>query len=64
MIEPTFADIGRRVAYTGNRFPGGQLEYGKIVGLTALGVFVRYEGERQAKATKGRRFGVDRCRTQ
>ena len=52
MIEPTFDDIGRRVVYTGNRYPGGRLEHGRITGLTALGVFVRYDGDRQAKSTK------------
>lgn len=51
MIEPTFDDIGRRVIYTGNRYPGGKLEYGKITGLTAHGVFVRYDNDRQAKST-------------
>jgi hypothetical protein len=51
MIEPTFDDIGRAVLYTGNRYPGGKIERGKITGLTALGVFVRYEGDRHAKST-------------
>jgi hypothetical protein len=51
MIEPTFDDVGRTVRYTGNRYPGGKIERGKITGLTALGVFVRYEGDRHAKST-------------
>jgi hypothetical protein len=51
MIEPTFDDIGRRVIYTGNRYPGGRLEYGKITGLSASSVFVRYEHDKHAKST-------------
>jgi hypothetical protein len=51
VIEPTDADIGRAVLYTGNRYPGGKVERGKITGLTALGVFVRYTGDRHAKST-------------
>jgi hypothetical protein len=51
MIEPTFDDIGRAVLYTGNRYPGGKVERGRITGLTALGVLVCYEGDRHAKST-------------
>lgn len=51
MIEPTEADIGRKVVYTGNRHPGGQLEYGVITQFTKHTVFVRYGDETHAKGT-------------
>lgn len=51
MIEPTEADIGRKVIYTGNRFPGGKPEYGVITHFTTHTVFVRYGGDRYAKGT-------------
>ena len=63
MIEPTQEDIGRRVVYTGNRYPGGQLdsiergcligvEYGVIKIVTPYTVFVTYEGEGHSKGTR------------
>jgi hypothetical protein len=52
MIEPTLDDIGRRVVYIGNRFPGGQLEYGVIKLPTQFTVFVTYEGDNHAKGTR------------
>jgi hypothetical protein len=52
MIEPTEADIGRRVVYIGNRHPGGKLEYGVITHITSVYVFVRYGNERSSKATR------------
>lgn len=42
MIEPTSKDIGRRVVYTGNRYPGGKPEEGVITSFNAVTVFVRY----------------------
>jgi hypothetical protein len=42
MIEPTLADVGRPVVYTGNRFPGGKLERGVITSFSQHTVFVRY----------------------
>jgi hypothetical protein len=51
MIEPTQADIGRKVVYTGNRYPGGKLEYGVITGFTPYTVFVRYGADPAAKGT-------------
>lgn len=42
MIEPTEADVGRRVVYTGNRYPGGKLEEGVITSFNKTCVFVRY----------------------
>jgi hypothetical protein len=42
MIEPTLADINRRVVYTDNRHPGGKPERGVITGVNASTVFVRY----------------------
>ena len=46
MIEPTQADIGREVIYTGNRYQGGELEYGVITSFNDHAVFVRYHGTR------------------
>jgi hypothetical protein len=51
MIEPTEADIGRQVTYTGNRYPGGELEYGEITSFNSRAVFVRYWGDLRSKAT-------------
>jgi hypothetical protein len=51
MIEPTEADIGRTVLYTGNRFVGGKTERGVITGFNHWTVFVRYGADAQAKAT-------------
>jgi hypothetical protein len=51
MIEPTEADIGRTVLYTGNRYVGGKTERGVITGFNHWTVFVRYGVERYAKAT-------------
>jgi hypothetical protein len=43
MIEPTEADIGRRVVYTRNaRHPGGELQRGVITSFNPHLVFVRY----------------------
>ena len=41
MIEPTDNDIGRKVIYTGNRYPGGELEEGVITSFNSHIVFVR-----------------------
>lgn len=51
MIEPTSKDVGRKVVYTGNRYPGGKLEEGVITGINSVAVFVRYGSEYTAKAT-------------
>jgi hypothetical protein len=51
MIEPTEADIGRAVLYTGNRFVGGKVERGEIRGFNHWTVFVRYGADAVAKAT-------------
>jgi hypothetical protein len=51
MIEPTEADIGRTVLYTGNRFVGGKTERGVITGFNHWTVFVRYGADAQAMAT-------------
>jgi hypothetical protein len=51
VIEPTEADIGRAVLYTGNRYVGGKPERGVITGFNHWTVFVRYGDERYAKAT-------------
>lgn len=42
MIEPTEDDIGRRVIYTGNRYPGGLPELGVITSFNEHCVFVSY----------------------
>lgn len=51
MIEPTEADIGRGVVYTGNRYPDGKLEDGEITSFNEHSVFVRYRGDRHSKGT-------------
>jgi hypothetical protein len=51
VIEPTDADIGRTVLYTGNRFVGGKTERGVITGFNHWTVFVRYGSDAHAKAT-------------
>ena len=51
MINPTRDDIGRGVTYTGNRYPRGKLEYGKITSFNETAVFVRYDGDLGSKAT-------------
>ena len=58
MIEPTQNDIGRKVVYTGNRFPGGQREEGVIKSFNARAVFVRYGADEDAKATARREASV------
>ncbi len=52
MIDPQERDIGRRVVYTGNRYPGGVPEIGIITSINPHAVFVRYGDERYAKATR------------
>jgi hypothetical protein len=52
MINPTEDDIGRKVVYTGNRFPGGRLEPGVITGFTPHTVFVRYGTDTSSKGTQ------------
>ena len=42
MIDPQKTDIGRRVIYTGNRYPGGLPEVGVITSYNPTTVFVRY----------------------
>lgn len=54
MIEPTEADIGRKVVYTGNTYPGGKLEEGVITSFNPAptgSVFVRYGADVGSKAT-------------
>lgn len=51
MIEPTETDIGRKVIYTGNRYPGGKPEEGVITSFNSVGVFVRYGAEGGSKNT-------------
>lgn len=51
MIDPTLSDIGRRVVYTGNRYPGGKLEEGVIAGFNSHCVFVRYGADKNSKGT-------------
>lgn len=51
MIEPTEADIGRAVVYTGNRYPDGKFEEGVITSFSTTAVFVRYRGDLHSKAT-------------
>jgi hypothetical protein len=59
MIEPTTNDIGRKVVYTGNRYPGGLPEIGVITSINSRAVFVRYGDEKHAKATS--RDDLDYC---
>jgi hypothetical protein len=51
MIEPQTSDIGRGVIYTGNRYPGGKLEVGRITSFNAFSIFVCYGDEKYSKAT-------------
>jgi hypothetical protein len=51
MIEPTAADVGRQVVYTGNRYPGGQPELGRITSFNSHCVFVRYGDDKHSKGT-------------
>jgi hypothetical protein len=51
MIDPQNSDIGRSVAYTGNRYPGGLSEVGVITSYNQTCVFVRYGNEKHSKAT-------------
>ena len=51
MIDPTKDDIGRKVAYTGNRYPGGKIEEGVITSFNDHSVFVRYGADLGSKAT-------------
>jgi hypothetical protein len=50
-IDVTEADIGRAVIYTGNRYPGGKLEYGVITSFNSVCVFVRYGTNTQSQGT-------------
>jgi len=43
-------DIGRRVAYTGNKYPGGVWEYGFIKSFNSTSVLVVFEGRRLPQA--------------
>lgn len=51
MINPTKADVGRKVLYTGNRYPGGQPEEGVITSFNSWAVFVRYGSDYGSKGT-------------
>ena len=51
MIRPTEKDIGRAVIYTGNRYPGGEIEEGVITSFNDHSVFVRYRGDAHSKGT-------------
>ena len=42
MIEPNKKDIGRKVIYTGNRYPGDKPVEGIITSFNTKYVFVRY----------------------
>lgn len=46
----TANDIGRRVAYTGNKYPGGVWEYGFIKSFNNTCVLVVFEGRRLPQA--------------
>jgi hypothetical protein len=48
MIEPTKADIGRRVVYCP---VGGEAEHGVITAISGAYVFVRYGDEQHSKGT-------------
>jgi hypothetical protein len=50
-VEPTSADIGRLVIYTGNTYPGGKPEEGVITSFNERVVFVLYRGDLHSKAT-------------
>lgn len=54
MIDPTEKDVGRAVVYTGNRYPGGQLEEGIITSFNSYCVFVRYGAAKHSKGTDRR----------
>lgn len=51
MIEPVSSDIGRKVIYTGNRYPGGKLEEGIITSFNPSTVFVRYPSSGTSQGT-------------
>lgn len=51
MIDPVTNDIGRLVIYTGNKYPGGELEQGTITSFNEHVVFVRYRNDNISKAT-------------
>ena len=51
MIDPALKDIGRKVFYTGNRYPGGKIQEGVITGFNSLVVFVRYGTDSLSKGT-------------
>ncbi len=52
MIEPTEKDIGRKVIYTGNRYPGGKTEVGVITSFNTWCVFVRYNNSGTSQGTE------------
>jgi hypothetical protein len=51
MVDPTADDIGRKVIYTGNRYPGGKSEEGVITSYNSYAVFVRYGADTTSKGT-------------
>lgn len=51
MIHPTPEDVGRKVVYTGNRYPGGELEEGVITSFNGHSIFVRYGRDTHSKGT-------------
>jgi len=51
MINPKPEDVGRKVVYTGNRYPGGELEEGVITSYNDHVVFVRYGADVGTKGT-------------
>ena len=51
MITPTKTDIGRCVLYTGNTYPGGEIERGVITSFNKQTVFVRYGADVHPKGT-------------
>lgn len=51
MVDPTEADIGRYVIYTGNRYPGEKVEEGVITSFNSHCVFVRYGADKHSKGT-------------
>lgn len=51
MINPTPADVGRKVIYTGNSYPGGKPEEGVITSYNDHSVFVQYGVDVGSKGT-------------
>lgn len=52
MIDPQQGDVGRRVVYTGNRYPGALPEVGIITSFNSYCVFVRYGDDKHSKGSR------------